>query len=83
MVQALTAWMDEKEKLLENRTTELNAAQAFLTRVDAVSEAEVVATIDSLNTLISSTLRSLGTNENLYLGHLSTSLTPVKSVTTS
>jgi len=33
---------------------ELNAAQAFLTKVDAVSEAEVVGMIENLNTLISS-----------------------------
>ena len=46
--------MDEKDKLLTERTTELNAAQAFLTRVDAVSEAEVVGMVDNLNTLISS-----------------------------
>ena len=42
------------EKLLSERTTELNAAQAFLTRADAVSEAEVVGMIENLNTLISS-----------------------------
>jgi len=33
---------------------ELSAAQAFLTRVDAVSEAEVVGMVENLNTLISS-----------------------------
>ena len=42
------------DKLLSDRTTELNAAQAFLTRVDAVSEAEVVGMVENLNTLISS-----------------------------
>jgi len=42
------------DKLLSERTTELNAAQAFLTRADAVSEAEVVGMIENLNTLISS-----------------------------
>ena len=58
-VQELTARLDEKEKLLKDRTTELNAAQAFLTRVDTVSEAEVVAMVDNLNTLISSTSGAL------------------------
>ena len=42
------------DKLLSERTTELNAAQAFLTRADAVLEAEVVGMIENLNTLISS-----------------------------
>jgi len=38
---------------MEN-TTELNAAQAFLTKVDAVSEAEVMGMVENLNTLIAS-----------------------------
>lgn len=42
------------DQLLSERTTELNAAQAFLTKVDAVSEAEVVGMVENLNTLISS-----------------------------
>jgi hypothetical protein len=46
--------LNEKDKLLSERTTELNAAQAFLTKVDAVSEAEVVGMVENLNTLISS-----------------------------
>lgn len=50
----MTTRLSEKDKLLSERTTELTAAQAFLTRVDAVSEAEVVAMVESLNTLISS-----------------------------
>ena len=53
-VARVQARLDEKDKLLSERTTELSAAQAFLTRVDAVSEAEVVAMVESLNTLISS-----------------------------
>jgi hypothetical protein len=44
----------EREKLLNERTTELNAAQVFLTKVDAVSEAEVVGMVDNINTLICS-----------------------------
>jgi len=36
------------------RTTELSAAQAFLTRVDAASEKEVVGMVENLNTIISS-----------------------------
>ena len=48
------ARLSEKDKLLSERTTELSAAQAFLTRVDAVSEAEVVGMVENLNTLISS-----------------------------
>ena len=42
------------DQLLSERTTELNAAQALLTRSDAISEAEVVGVIENLNTLISS-----------------------------
>ena len=42
------------DRLLSERTTELNAAQAFLTRADAISEAEVVGMIENLNALISS-----------------------------
>ena len=42
------------DKLLSERTAELSAAQAFLTRADAVSEAEVVGMIENLNTLINS-----------------------------
>ena len=34
---------------------ELNAAQAFLTKLGAISETEVVGMLESLNTLISST----------------------------
>jgi len=48
------ARLSEKDRLLSERTTELSAAQAFLTRVDAVSEAEVVGMVENLNTLISS-----------------------------
>ena len=50
----LAVRLAEREKLLTERTTELNAAQAFLTKVDAVSEAEVVGMVDNLNTLICS-----------------------------
>ena len=53
-VQELSARLSEKDKLLSERTAELSAAQAFLTRVDAVSEAEVVGMVENLNTLISS-----------------------------
>ena len=53
-VQELSARLFEKDKLLSERTAELSAAQAFLTRVDAVSEAEVVGMVENLNTLISS-----------------------------
>jgi len=53
-VQELTAQLAEKDKLLVERTTELKAAQEFLTRVDTVSETEVVGMVGSLNTLISS-----------------------------
>lgn len=58
-VQELSTRLAEKEKLLKERTTELNAAQAFLTKVDAVSEAEVVGMVDNLNTLICSASGSL------------------------
>ena len=53
-VQELSARLSEKDKLLSERTAELSAAQVFLTRVDAVSEAEVVGMVENLNTLISS-----------------------------
>ena len=53
-VKELSARLAEKDKLLTERTVELNAAQAFLTKVDAVSEAEVVGMVENLNTLISS-----------------------------
>jgi hypothetical protein len=53
-VQELSVLLAEKEKLLGERTTELKAAQAFLTKVDAVSEAEVVGMVDNINTLICS-----------------------------
>lgn len=53
-MQVLTGRLSEKDKLLSERTTELSAAQAFLTRVDAVSEAEVVGMVENLNTLVSS-----------------------------
>ena len=46
---------------------ELNAAQAFLTRVDAVSETEVVGMIESLNTLISSISGALDSWDHLDL----------------
>jgi len=55
------ARLSEKDKLLTERTTELSAAQAFLTRVDAVSEAEVVGMVENLNTLISSASGALST----------------------
>ena len=58
-VQELSARLFEKDKLLSERTAELSAAQAFLTRVDAVSEAEVVGMVENLNTLISSTSGAL------------------------
>ena len=44
---------------------ELNAAQAFLTRVDAVSEKEVVGMVENLNTLISSTSGALDSWDQL------------------
>jgi hypothetical protein len=50
----LSVQLSEMDKLLSERSTELNAAQAFLTKADAVSEAEVVGMIENLNTLISS-----------------------------
>ena len=50
----LSARLSTVDKLLLERTTELNAAQAFLTKVDAVSEAELVSMVDNLNNLISS-----------------------------
>jgi len=53
-IQELSARLAEKDKLLTERTTELSAAQAFLTRVDAASETEVKGMVDNLNTLISS-----------------------------
>jgi hypothetical protein len=46
--------LDEKDKLLVERTAELTAAQAFLTRVDAFSEAEVVGMVENLNALVNS-----------------------------
>jgi hypothetical protein len=58
-VQELSARLAEKDKLLTERATELKAAQAFLTKVDAVSEAEVVGMVDNLNTLICSTSGAL------------------------
>jgi len=58
-IQELTARLDEKDKLLMERMTELNAAQAFLKRDDAVSEAEVVGMVDNLNALISSASSAL------------------------
>ena len=53
-VQQLSTQLSEKYKLLSERTAELTAVQAFLTKVDAVSEAEVVRLIENMNTLISS-----------------------------
>jgi len=52
--QEMSTRLSDKDRLLSERTTELSAAQAFLTRVDAVSEAEVVSMVENLNTLISS-----------------------------
>ena len=46
--------LDERDNLLSERTAELTAAQAFLTRVDAVSDAEVVGMVENLNALIDS-----------------------------
>jgi hypothetical protein len=46
--------LDDKDKLLSERTAELTAAQAFLSRVDAVSDAEVVGMVENLNALIDS-----------------------------
>ena len=57
--QELSTRLSEKDRLLSERTTELGAAQAFLTRVDAVSEAEVVGMVENLNTLISSASSAL------------------------
>ena len=50
----LSARLSTVDKLLLERTTELNAAQAFLTEVDAVSEAELFSMTDNLGNLISS-----------------------------
>lgn len=50
----LSARLSATDKLLLERTIELRAAQAFLTRTDDISEAELVGMIESLNTLISS-----------------------------
>jgi hypothetical protein len=50
--EELSTRLADTEKLLTDRTTELSAAQVFLTKVDDVSEAEVVGMIDNLNTLI-------------------------------
>lgn len=52
--EELATRLADTEKLLSERTTELSAAQVFLTKVDDVSEAEVVGMIDNLNTLICS-----------------------------
>jgi len=52
--QELSTRLSETNKLLSDRTTELSAAQVFLTKVDAVSEAEVLGIVENLNTLISS-----------------------------
>jgi len=53
-IEELSAQLAKRDKLLGERTTELKAAQAFLTRVDAISEAEVMGMVDNLNALISS-----------------------------
>ena len=53
-VRELSAQLSEMDQLLSERTAELNAAQTFLTRADAISEAEVVGMVENLNTLISS-----------------------------
>lgn len=50
----LSKVLTETKKLLDERTTELSAAQVFLTKVDDVSESEVVGMINNLNTLICS-----------------------------
>ena len=50
----LSAQLFTMDKLLSERTTELQAAQAFLSRVDTVSEAGLVGMVDNLNSLISS-----------------------------
>lgn len=55
----LSTRLAEKDELLTKKTTELSAAQAFLTKVDAVSEADVVGMVKNLNTLISSTSGTL------------------------
>ena len=52
--QELSAQLFKTERELSQRIAELAAAQAFLTKVDAVSEAEVVSMVENLNTLISS-----------------------------
>ena len=50
----LSTQLSVMDRLLLERMTELQAVQAFLTRVDAVSEAELVGMVDNLNSLISS-----------------------------
>jgi len=57
--QELSTRLSEKDRLLSERTMELSAARAFLTRVDAVSEAEVVGMVENLNALISSASSAL------------------------
>ena len=51
--RVLSARLSELDRLLSERTAELNAVQAFLTRSDPVSEVGVVGVIENLNTLIS------------------------------
>lgn len=53
------ARLAEKDKSLMERTAELNAAHAFLIRVNAVSEEVVVGMAENLNILISSTSGAL------------------------
>ena len=50
----LSTQLSVMDRLLLERMTELQAVQAFLTRVDAVLEAELVGMVDNLNSLISS-----------------------------
>lgn len=57
--EELSTQLSEKDRLLSKRTTELSAAQAFLTKVDAVSEAEIVGMVENLNTHISSASSAL------------------------
>ena len=50
----LSTRLSPMDKLLLERMTELQAAQAFLTRVNTVLEAGLVGMVDNLNSLISS-----------------------------
>jgi hypothetical protein len=67
----LSARLSAMDRLLLERTTELKAAQAFLTKADDVSEAELVGMVENLNCLISSASGALLValdQEDLVLG---------------